>query len=88
MIKNNRTRHGKGWVQDMWRVSWQEQRGWTLFFWALCAFASVIMWFQSHYLWTDVGDWQRLGLRLIAPVTIFVLPSLFFMWYSWWTSPR
>ena len=88
MTRDKRIHKGMALMRDIWRVNWREQRGWTLFAWGLCAWASIIMWFQSRNLWEDFETWERLALRLIAPVTVFAIPCLFYMVYSWWWTQR
>ena len=74
----------KGFFQYIIRDIWKEQPIWTLSFMVICAFWASVMWLQSGRLQSDLSGWPLTGIRLVATITAFALPSLFYGLYKWW----
>ncbi len=74
--------------KDFWHYLtngiWKEQPIWIITFVAFCGLMAVAMWVQSHNLWTEADMIPRVALRLVAPVTVLVLPMIVYAAYSWW----
>ena len=75
-------------LRDVAYVGWKEDRIWSSIFVVFCALMAAMMWAQSQHLWTDIAVLPRILLRLIAPVTVFVLPILVYVIFKWWTRRR
>ena len=64
---------------------WKEQPIWAVTFLVFCAFMAAMIWVRIGPVLADPGadglDWVRLTMALM----VFVLPSLFYALYAWWT---
>ena len=78
----------KAFVRHVVLDIWKEQPVWTVAFLAICAFWAAVMWVQSGRLPSNPNNGQLMWIRLAATITLFVLPSLFYGFYTWWMRRR
>ena len=67
---------------------WKQQPIWTTTFLMFCALMAVAMWVQSGRVQGDPGWAQNVWFRLMLSITVFVLPSVFYAFYAWWTRQK
>ena len=71
-------------LRDIACAAWQENPFYASFFIVFSAAIAGMLWPHSQNLWLEVPELPRVLLRLIAPVTAFILSVSFYFTFKWW----